>query len=99
VLQVFFALNNTRAFGSQVTIMKAKVGYRHLAEKLERSVKSFFCRLKPVGTLIPGMGARARTKGIGAVSAKRMPVADRKTQMLGHGLVADHAIRIVSFEC
>ena len=78
--------------------MKAEVGHRHLAEKLERSVKPFFRRLEPVGTLIPRVRARAGTEGIGAVSAERVPVADGKTQMVAHGLVADHAIRIVGLE-
>ena len=79
--------------------MKAKVGHCQLAEKLERRIKPFFCRLESVGTLVPGVGARAGTEGIAAVGAKRVPVADGKTQMLAHGLVTDHAIGIVGLEC
>ena len=46
----------------------------------------------------PGEAARARTEGIVAGVAEGVPVAHRKTQVLGHGLAADALVGLVDLE-
>jgi hypothetical protein len=78
--------------------VEAVIRNAQLGEELESGVKLVLRLVERAATLLPGVLAGARSKGVTTVRTEGVPVGDGKAQVFAHGLFAHHSVGVIGLE-
>ena len=81
-----------------VNVMETEIGIAETLEKIKCGLKLGFCRRLIIVSGVPWAIKRPPSKNIKSIPTEIMPIANRKAEMLGHGLAHQLFIRIVIFK-
>ena len=97
-IEIFVRLAQRPAFRRNVAVMKGIERRAEFFNELERDPRAIFGIGHRIGAIVPRPDRRAHPERIGERVAERVPIDDRKAQMLPHGFAFDDFGGVVMFE-
>ena len=97
-IQVFVGFAQISAFGCNVAVVKRVKRRAELFHEFKRHPGAFLRHLHRVRAVLPGPDGRAHSEHVGQLSAERMPIGDRKTEMILHRPAFDDFVGVIMFE-